>query len=89
MVGLSLEIECEIVVIAFQLIFDLLLLVGQAFNAHSLDVLLEFNFPVGLHEGLIKPQFAESLFPPLVSLMFLPLLYGLVARRFGSLTLVT
>lgn len=89
MVGLSLEIECEIIVVTFQLIFDLLLLVGQTFNAHGLDILLEFNFPVGLHEGLIEPQLAECLFPPLVGFVFLPLLNGLVPGRFGSLRLVT
>ena len=88
MVGLPFEIVGEIIVVTFQLIFDFLLLVGQALNAHGLDVLLKFNFPVGLHEGLLKSQSAESLFPPLVSLVFLPLIYGLVPGRLGSLRLV-
>lgn len=54
MVGLSLEVGTKVTVIAFELIFYFLLLVGKPIHAHSLDVLLEVDFSGTFHERLVQ-----------------------------------
>jgi hypothetical protein len=80
-VGLLLEVVAEVVVVVLEFVLHLLLLVGEAVDAHRVDVLLQLHLAAALHQRLLQPQLLERLPQPLRRLLLHPLAHALVLHR--------
>ena len=76
------EISNKIVVIIFELVFDLFLLICQLTHTQSLNILFQFDLPSSSHEWIIKVESLKGLLQSFNRLFFHPLSDSLVTNRF-------